>query len=353
MRALTHSLNAEVFDWRRRAASLGAIGALAACAGRGSIPQAIGGSAPAARATARAATTLFVLNDGNNTVTIYKSPFSSNSAPVQTVKLNTPSGAIPEGIAISSSGTIFVANWLSDNNPHRAIGVYDPPYNQGRLVAKSVRAGAVAVDPSNDLIVGDDNGIEVYGYPYTNGPSSTFAGSEPQLDGHRHLFVKEFNSVDEFEAPYYTSPVRVFQSPFGTRPVQAIGVSPSGDLFVSASDYKKPIILYVPPYKNPPTRIPKDARGMATELSALSTGDLFALIGESSDFAVYEYVAPYQSRPAQIGPRQGNGEVLARDNQLFVAVYDGGVAVYASPFNGAPAEITNGVDNPGAIAVSP
>ncbi|MEO6834760.1 MAG: hypothetical protein ABI231_02490 [Candidatus Tumulicola sp.] len=77
------------------------------------------------------------------------------------------------------------------------------------------------------------------------------------------------------------------------------------------------------------------------------------MIGESGDLAVYEYAPPYQSRPKQIGPRLGNGQVLARDERLFVSDYLGGVNVYASPFAEAPAQITTGVDNPEAIAVTP
>lgn len=333
-----------------RAARFFTIVPLAACSAFATPPMPPGGAMPASRLVAPT-TTLFVLNAGNGTVTIYKAPFTSSSKPFRTVKVRTPSYSMPDAIAVSGSGTIFVANRFYDDRAHLSVEMYAPPYNQRRLIAKCVRASAVALDDVGNLLVAEQRGIKVYAPPYRSAPVAHFPGSHPQFDGHRHVFVRERTTVEMFETPRYTSAVRSFQSHIGI--LQTIAVSSRGDLFMADDGYKGPFELYLPPYKGKSEKIQKYAVGGVNEMSALAAGTLFAMIGETGDNAVYEYVPPYQSRRKQIGSRQGDGQVLARDDRLFVSDFLGGVKVYVSPFDGTPALITNGVDNPAAIAVTP
>ena len=334
--------------------SAAALIALTACASHGSIPE-LGPIASDAVRAGRTATTLYVLNGGNDTVTIYKAPFTSKSAPIQTVKLGTPSGEIVTTITVSNSGTLFVANGYYDYSPHRSVDMYEPPYKRKHAVAKSVWPSALTVGAQNSLIVADANGIEIFSYPYTHAPFSAFAGFNPQVDAHQRLFVQEQRSVDEFEGPYYSSPVWIIQTPFRRDySLLAMTVSPSGDLFLTSEDFKQPIVLFKPPYKNVTAKIPKHAKGFASELSALSSGNVFAALTLSgSYFAVDEYVAPYQAPPKKISFQNAPGLILARDGWLFMSNEIGGVAAYAAPFDGAPAEITSGIDDPRAIAVLP
>lgn len=308
------------------------------------------------KAAPAASSTLYVLNANSNTVTVYKSPFTSKSAPALTVHLSTPQYGSPSEIAVAGNGTIFVANYFGNPYPHRCIGVYAPPYNHVRNVGLSLRqVASLTTDRHANLITSDDNGVEVFSPPYDAAPYATIPGSNPVLDGSDDLFVRQTSSVAEYFAPYYASPQAVIQSPWGHfYPIQTIAVNPRGWVFMSDELFDKPIALYKPPYKSAPILMGKRVKNVSIQLSALYTGDLFAEVSASSEFPVLHYAPPYQTKPKQIYPGEYPSQIVARDDKAFFANYIGGtVSVYAPPFDAAPVTITQGIDYPVAMAVTP
>ncbi len=139
------------------------------------------------------------ISNRNNTVTVYPAGSNANAAPSSTVGGAKTGLNFPTGIALDASGNIYVANDGSENGGADAITVY-PAGSNGNVVPSATIDGSktgldfpagIALDSSGNIYVANDGSEDggtdtVTVYPAgSNGnvaPSATVSGSNTGLD---------------------------------------------------------------------------------------------------------------------------------------------------------------------------
>ena len=140
---------------------------------------------------------IYVTNDGSSfrgtdTVTVYPAGSNGNVAPSSTIGGSNTGLSLPQGVALDSSGKIYVTNDGSDYGGTDTVTVYSAGSN-GNLAPSSTIGGSntgldqplgVALDASSNIYVVGGGGVTVYpaGSNGNVAPSSIIDGSNTGLD---------------------------------------------------------------------------------------------------------------------------------------------------------------------------
>jgi hypothetical protein len=300
--------------------------------------------------------TLFVANQGSNTVTTYAPSY--NDYPTSTIS----PGSTPYALALDGGQNLFVAA-LANNGLTSSITEYSPPYGGGisQQFVSTGWATSIAIDLAGDVFVPNyapTSSVYEFAQPYSSTPAASISGLVgPNIVAvnRGNLFVATTGngnvtgSVTEY-APPYSSPAATITI---NASAEALAFDAAGDLFVVSSSSESPNLMeYAPPYSGSPIvaiSVP-GPRGLAVD----AAGDLF-VVGTN---AVYEYAPPYAGFPVAVLAGSGLTSPVAAAidgaGNVFVANYSpSAVAEYAPPYTGAPTQITNGVSEPVTLILTP
>ena len=194
---------------------------------------------------------LFVANYNNSNVTEYALPDTNDAAPKTTIS-NGVYG--PVGLAVDSSGNLFVAN----DSTSSTVTEYAPPYTNPPTATISNVLGypwGLAFDSSGTLFVTNNANSTVteYASPFSNSSTATATissgVSNPRglaFDSSGHLFVANNNgNVTEYASPYTGAPIATISNGVNWAPV-GLAFDSSGNLFVGNGG----VLEYAPPFSN-------------------------------------------------------------------------------------------------------
>ncbi|MHB8148245.1 MAG: NHL repeat-containing protein, partial [Vulcanimicrobiaceae bacterium] len=252
---------------------------------------------------------LFVADGSSTQVLDFAPPYTGTP---KTVLSGTDT---PEGLAVTSTGTVFDAsfNALYSQYMSQPVQMSAPPYTSQTNLAlpsgNNFSPYCLAVDGQGNLFATNaeetytDPGTLEYMSPYTGTPTSySFGGN--------------------WGYPSNSPP------PGGGCVVD----TSNGELFVG---YASTIEAYAPPYSGPATVINEGAMGNSTMAVSSTNHDFFVANGTSVDV----YAPPYTSKTATITLGVSGPTIVAADasGNLFVASwYNGTITEYAPPYTGAP-----------------
>jgi sugar lactone lactonase YvrE len=295
---------------------------------------------------------LLVGNGGNvppGAELVYAAPFTGTPTTV-----NNPA-AFPGGMAMDSSGNLFVSN--ADN-----VTVFAPPYT-GTPQTIQTGAGSVpaalVVDAAGNLFVANEhaNTVAIYQPPYTGAPQNISNGVNVPfalaLDGAGNLFVLNLGtsttngSVTIYAPPYSGTPITIGTGP-GNQTVGLV-VDAAADVFVSTFSTNT-VSEYAPPYTGTPKAITTGLRSPGA-LALDASGNLFVANGAKPN-SVTVYAPPYTGAPSATitaGLNAPDALAVDRAGTLYVANFFGNtVTEYAPPYTGAATTLTN-VTQPGVL----
>jgi hypothetical protein len=293
--------------------------------------------------------TLFVANFNLSTVTAYTSPYTSAPTTISAGVIS------PQALALDGGGDLFVSNVNAET-----VTEYPPPYTaESASISVGEPGIALALNNGVDLLVsnGTANTVIAYPPPYNGNNASTLSSglNDPSalaLDSSGNLFVANEvnNTVTEYAPPYTGTPATTISS--NVSDPWALTLDGAGDLFV-ANYLNFTVTEYVPPYTGTPAAtITTSGRPYAIALD--SAGNLF--VANYFSNTVTEYTPPYTGLPTTtISNGVSAPRALAFDGagNLFVANYSGPVTEYAPPYTGTPTMISNGVNGPDALLLTP
>ncbi len=294
---------------------------------------------------------IFVANQGTNTVTEYTPPYTGTPTSISNGVV------VPTALAMDSAGDLFVAS--------RGAGVteYAPPYTgTPTTIANGVnQPSAMVLDGAGDLFVANYAGytanagaVTEYAPPYTGTPTTITTGvSQPRaltLDAAGDLFVANgyTNTVTEYAAPYTGTPTTIST---GVKLPIGLTLDASGRLFVA--NLLATVTENGPPYTGTPTTI---SSGVSVPIAVTLDGSGNLFVVNQGNNKVTEYAPPYTGSPTTTISNNVNGPsagLLDGAGNFFVANQGNGtVTEYAPPYGGSPTA-TISTNNPVALLLTP
>jgi serine/threonine-protein kinase len=207
----------------------------------------------------------------------------------------------PAALAIDGAGDLFVANEIHAG----VVYEYPPPYTASNAyfyyTPDSTDSGypwALALDGSGHLWVSTlQLGLTfIYNLPFTGAPSIVGEvengrnGGAIAVDGAGNVFVADTdtNTVYDWWNPFNSSQTLISN---GLNFPQALALDGAGNLFVAN---QSTVTEYAPPYTGAPTATIRNGINGPVSLAIDGAGDLFvANYGAGSNNTVTEYAPPY------------------------------------------------------------
>jgi hypothetical protein len=320
---------------------------------------------------------LFVATSGGSTHSIvtYTQPFSNSSAPVSSVGIYNGSA---NAIGLDASGNLYFA-------AGEGAGVLlAPSFSSSLGFSGDGNSASLALDQSGDLFITNLNGDPETGNVTAYVPQSNYSGTpfatisigveDPRkvvTDALGNIFVANSNTVTEYAPPFSNVSAPIATISDASANVQDIATDAAGDLFVAYYDGFAgggAIAEYAAPVgsASQPNAVITSGIFFPEGITLDANGDLF--VSNSQGGLINEFTPPLtsSSAPKVAISNDTNSLPLAMavdgaGNLYVVNCYEtcqsesqwNAVAIYAPPYTGRTATITNGIQIPSALVLTP